>query len=242
MAPSPPVYLCRDLVKRRQAGGTGFELRVPELKIRPGQVVVLRGESGCGKSTLLDLLALALTPDGAEAFSFRPEHHEPADLMRLWARRDLDQLGRLRGAHIGYVLQTGGLLPFLTARENIALACRLLGRDPGGLVERLAERLGILAQLDKHPGQLSVGERQRVAIARAMAHRPSVVLADEPTASVDPVNAAAIMDLLLELVRQAGVTAVIASHDWHTEAIHGVQVLKHRVERDGDTTRSLFWN
>jgi putative ABC transport system ATP-binding protein len=75
-----------------------------------------------------------------------------------------------------------------------------------------------------------------------MAHRPSVVLADEPTASVDPVNAAAILDLLLELVSQAGVTAVIASHDWHPEAIPGVRVLEHRIERDGDTTRSLFWN
>jgi putative ABC transport system ATP-binding protein len=242
MAPSPPVYLCRDLVKRRQAGGTGFELRVPELRIRPGEVAVLRGASGCGKSTLLDLLALALKPDGAATFSFRPEHREPTDLIRLWERRDLDQLGRLRGANIGYVLQTGGLLPFITTRENIALSCRLLGRDPIGLVERLAERLGIVAQLDKLPGQLSVGERQRVAIARALAHRPSVLLADEPTASVDPVNAAAILDLLLELVRQAGVTAVIASHDWHPDAMPGVQVLEHRIERDGETTRSLFWN
>ncbi len=242
MAPSPPVYLCRALVKRRQAGGTRFELLVPELRVRPGEVVVLRGQSGCGKSTLLDLLAFALRPDGAETFSFHPEHRQPTDLLRLWGRRDLDGLGRLRGAHVGYVLQTGGLLPFLTARENIALSCRLLGQDPAGLVERLAERLGIGPQLDKNPGQLSVGERQRVAIARALAHRPSVLLADEPTASVDPVNAAAILDLLLELVRQAGVTAVIASHDWHPDGIPGVQVLEHRIERDGETTRSLFWN
>lgn len=242
MALSPPVYLCQGLVKRRQAGAGGFELSVPELKIRPGEVVILRGASGCGKSTLLDLLALALRPDGGETFGFRPEHRESTDLLRLWARGDLDGLGRLRGAHIGYVLQTGGLLSFLTARENIALSCRLLGRDPGGAIERLAERLGILPQLDKRPGQLSVGERQRVAIARAMAHRPSVVLADEPTASVDPVNAAAILDLLLELVRQTGVTAVIASHDWRPESLPGVQVLAHRIERDGETTRSLFWS
>lgn len=242
MTASPPVYSCKDLVKRRQAGGAGFELRVPELRILPGEVVVLRGESGCGKSTLLDLLALALRPDGAASFSFHPEHREATDLRQLWQQRDLNGLGRLRGAHIGYVLQTGGLLSFLTARENIALSCRLLGRDPGGLIERLAERLGISRQLDKHPGQLSVGERQRVAIARAMAHRPSVLLADEPTASVDPVNAAAILDLLLELVHRSGVTAVIASHDWNPARLPGVSVLAHRIERDGDLTRSLFWS
>jgi putative ABC transport system ATP-binding protein len=69
-----------------------------------------------------------------------------------------------------------------------------------------------------------------------------VLLADEPTASVDPVNAAAILDLLLELVSQAGVTAVIASHDWKPEGIPGVQVLRHRIEPDGETTRSLFWS
>jgi putative ABC transport system ATP-binding protein len=241
MAPSPPVFHCRGLVKRRVAAGAGFELRVPELRIRPGEIVLLRGTSGCGKSTLLDLLALALKPDGAEVFTFRPEHQDATDLLPLWKRGDLDRLGRLRGPNVGYVLQTGGLLSFLTARENIALSCRLLGRDPGQLIERLAERLGITAQLDRLPGSLSVGERQRVAIARAMAHRPSVVLADEPTASVDPVNAEAILGLLLELVRQAGVTAVIASHDWQPGPGDGVRVLDHRIERDGALTRSLFW-
>ena len=241
MAPSPPVYLCQGLIKRRVGGGTAFELLVPELRIAPGEVVVLQGASGSGKSTLLDLLALALRPDQAGTFSFRPEHRVATDLWRLWQRGDLDGLGQLRGTHIGYVLQTGGLLSFLTARENIALSCRLLGRDPGGLIERLAERLDISAQLDKRPGQLSVGERQRVAIARALAHRPGVVLADEPTASVDPLNAARILDLFLELVRQSGACAVIASHDWRPEWLPGVRVLEHRIERDGDLTRSLFW-
>jgi len=241
MAPSPPVYLCQGLIKRRVGGGTAFELLVPELRIAPGEVVVLQGASGSGKSTLLDLLALALRPDRAGIFSFRPEHRAATDLWRLWQRDDLDGLGQLRGTHIGYVLQTGGLLSFLTARENIALSCRLLGRDPGGLIERLAERLDISAQLDKRPGQLSVGERQRVAIARALAHRPGVVLADEPTASVDPLNAARILDLFLQLVRQSGACAVIASHDWRSEQLPGVRMLEHRIERDGDLTRSLFW-
>jgi len=249
MAGPNAVYFCRDLVKRRVASvdgaaPVGFELRVPSLRIRPGEVAVLKGSSGCGKSTLLDLLALALRPDSAETFAFRPANRDAADPMALWKRNDLDGLGRLRGEHIGYVLQTGGLLPFLSARENILLSCRLLGRDrdAGSRVERLAERLGIDRLLDKRPGQLSVGERQRVAIARALAHRPSVVLADEPTASVDPVNALAIRALLVELVQQSGIAAVIATHDWQPGAEVGVSVLEHRIERDGDLTRSLFWS
>lgn len=246
MAFSHAVYVCRDLVKRRAAGAgpsaAGFELRVPALRIRPGEVVVLRGASGSGKSTLLDLLALALRPDSARTFGFRPPHRDSTDVLSLWARRDLDGLGRLRAAHLGYVLQTGGLLPFLSARDNIALSCRLLGRDPGGRLERLAERLGIADQLDKRPGQLSVGERQRVAIARAMAHAPSVVLADEPTASVDPLNAVAIRDLLLELVRQSGIAAIIATHDWQPGTVPGVRVLEHRLERAGDLSVAYFWD
>ena len=83
-------------------------------------------------------------------------------------------------------------------------------------------------------------ERGRT-IARALAHRPVVVLADEPTASLDPHNAARTMDLFLDLVRQSGASAVIASHDWEPAATPGVRVLEHRLERAGDVTRSLFW-
>jgi putative ABC transport system ATP-binding protein len=235
------IFRCRGLIKRRTGAGASFELRVPELDIGPGEVIVVHGVSGCGKSTLLDLLALALRPDEADLFTFRPEHRSPADVKRLWMRHNLDELGRLRGTHIGYVLQTGGLLSFLTARENISLACRLLGRKAEKRIADLSHRLHIAAELDKLPRQLSVGERQRVSIARAMAHGPSVVLADEPTASVDPVNASAILGLFLEIVRRAGVTAIIATHDWRPDFVKGARLLNHRIERAGETTRSMFW-
>jgi putative ABC transport system ATP-binding protein len=122
------------------------------------------------------------------------------------------------------------------------LPCRFLGQEHERRVETLARRLRITDQLDKLPAQLSVGERQRVAIARAMVHCPSVVLADEPTASVDPLNASDIMEMFLELVRHSGVTAIIATHDWQTDDVPGIQVLSHRIERNGEITRSLFWN
>jgi putative ABC transport system ATP-binding protein len=239
---SQALFVCRDLVKRRVGRGASFELQVPQLVVQSGEVVILRGMSGCGKSTLLDVLALALEPDGATVFAFGPQKQLPTDICRLWAAHGLDELGQLRGTHIGYVLQTGGLLPFLSARENIALPCRFLGQEHESRVETLARRLRITDQLEKLPAQLSVGERQRVAIARAMVHCPSVVLADEPTASVDPLNASDIMEMFLELVRHSGVTAVIATHDWQMDDVPGIQVLSHRIERNGEITRSLFWN
>lgn len=239
-APSrAPLFQISDLHKCRSGTASSFELHVPNLTIRAGAVLLLKGSSGCGKSTLLDLLALALQPDQVGQFQFTPCAEVQVDLDNLWRCRALDRLGWLRGEYIGYVLQTGGLLPFLTVRENIALPCRLLGRAPDAVAE-LAERLGIAGQLDKWPGQLSVGERQRAAIARALAHRPSLILADEPTASVDPLNADTILNLLLELVGQFGVTTIIATHDGTLTA--GLPALQHRLERHGTVTRSLFWN
>jgi putative ABC transport system ATP-binding protein len=242
VAGSEPIFVIRELRKRRAEAGSAFELRVPELVVRPGQVVVLRGISGSGKSTLLDVLAMALRPDRAECFTFAPDPDIQSDILGLWRNGNIDELGRLRGRHIGYVLQTGGLLPFLTVGENIALPRRLLGQRSRDGIDELTRRLGIAGQLNKRPAQLSVGERQRVAIARALVHRPRVVLADEPTASVDPLNAEAILALFLELVQQLGVTAIIASHDWERIAAAGFLVLDHRIERRGQTTRASFWS
>jgi putative ABC transport system ATP-binding protein len=147
----------------------------------------------------------------------------------------------LRATHIGYILQTGGLLPFLSVRDNIGLPVRLAGRLADRAVERLAERLGIANHLGAYPDRLSVGERQRVAIARALVHAPALVLADEPTASVDPLTADVIFALFLDLVRNAGTTAVIATHDWARADAAGLRAAGHRMEREGDTIRSFFW-
>jgi putative ABC transport system ATP-binding protein len=244
MAACTPAFhiRIRDLIKRRAAGTAVFELHVPQLSIRSGETNVLKGVSGSGKSTLLDILAMALRPDTSAAFELSLQDSERIDIAGLWQGGAIDRLSRLRGEHIGYVLQTGGLLPFLTVRENIGLSSRRNQRDSGAEIESLSDRLGIAPLLAKLPAQLSVGERQRVAIARALAHRPAIVLADEPTASVDPVNADIIFQLFLELVQQMGIAAVIASHDWQRLESGGYRILQHRVERDGTLTRSSFWH
>jgi putative ABC transport system ATP-binding protein len=209
-----PAYEVVGLTARKSAGGATFELSVPRLMIARGEKVALVGPSGCGKSTLLDLLSLMAAPDAVD--SFRLDCGDGAvELAHALLEARVNLLAAIRRRSIGYVLQTGGLLPYLTVRQNIGLSCRLLGIAPNGRIEALAKRLGLAAQLDKLPATLSVGERQRVAIARAVVHRPAIAIADEPTAALDPVNAALVIQLLMELTDEAGCTTVIATHDLH---------------------------
>lgn len=225
----------RDVEKTYAAGGTRFELKVPRLCVVRGSKLALIGESGSGKSTLLELLAMILMPSRAGEFKFSPADGEPAsDVDAIWRRRGADTLSELRSRHIGYVLQHGGLLPYLSVRRNIELPRRLLGLPVGRTAEALGEKLGIAQQLDKLPSALSVGQRQRAAIARALAHEPPIVIADEPTAAVDPVNSQRIMTLLVDLVEALGVTLILATHAHGLVGERGFELLPHAIEaRDG---------
>jgi putative ABC transport system ATP-binding protein len=216
-----PIVTATGLTRRRGQGEHSFLIDVPSLTIRRGEAVALTGPSGCGKSTLLDLLGLVLRPDHAETFRFAPRQlhgNDPEssiDLAAGWQTGKADTLASIRAFYIGYVLQTGGLLPFLTVSGNIALSRSLLRLDEDdGMIDRLVEALKIGHLLAKMPRALSIGERQRVAIARALAHRPALLLADEPTAALDPQHAVEVIELLLRLVAEAGITVVIVTHDW----------------------------
>jgi putative ABC transport system ATP-binding protein len=208
------IYSLKNVVKSRLVDGTGFRLHVPDLKIHAEETIALVGHSGCGKSTLLDMLALALHPDSADDFILTPGEHESHNVDALWQRKKQNQLSQLRKQHIGYVLQQGGLLPYLTVRENIELPRKLMNLPEDDSTRSMARVMGIHRQLDKLPGLLSAGERQRVAFTRALAHRPSILLADEPTASLDPITARKIMAVVMELVKGLKITMITASHDW----------------------------
>jgi putative ABC transport system ATP-binding protein len=201
---------------RSGSGGTAFLLEVPRFYARRGECIAVTGASGSGKSTLLELLGLVLRPDTCEAFQLRVEGGElVVDVARLWQQSDHTRLARVRARYLGYVLQTGGLLPFLTAIENIRLSLSVLGLpERGSHVDMLVDALGIEHLLARKPQALSIGERQRVAIARALAHGPAILLADEPTAALDPGQARQVMQLLLALVARFAVTAIVVSHDW----------------------------
>jgi putative ABC transport system ATP-binding protein len=229
------VYYVRDVVKTREAEGVAFRLRVPSLQIAMGEKIALVGESGCGKSTLLDILAFILKPSSVGDFRFRPERDgEPLDIDAYWRAGKLNLLGDLRKRYLGYVMQTGGLLPYLTVRENMDLCRNVLGLKHDGTIEHLAEQLGIVKHLNKLPDALSTGERQRVAIGRALAHRPSIVIADEPTASLDPYAAQKIMSHFLSLVEELNITVIVASHAWRHIKELGLRRLHHRTFRSED--------
>jgi putative ABC transport system ATP-binding protein len=231
----PLIYHLRDVVKTREAEGVAFRLRIPSLQIAMGEKIALIGESGCGKSTLLDMLAFILQPSAVGAFRFRPERDgEPLDVEFYWRKGRLNLLGDLRKRYIGYVMQTGGLLPYLTVRDNMNLCRSVLGLRPDGMVEHLAEELGIISHLNKLPEALSTGERQRVAIGRAIAHRPSIVIADEPTASLDPYAAEKVMSMFIALVEEFNITVILASHAWRNIKQLGLRRLTHRTTIDAD--------
>ncbi|WP_338486645.1 ABC transporter ATP-binding protein [Pseudomonas trivialis] len=215
--------------KSRGVGSQRYSLVIPALALRAGEQVAIVGPSGCGKSTLLDLLALVLAPDQVGRFEFHQQ-----DIGGLWRADRQSALAALRSRHLGYVLQTGGLLGFLDVRGNIALPRQLLGLEDDGSVARLAEQLGISDQMGKSPAALSVGQRQRVSCARALAHAPQLVLADEPTASLDPLNAERVMQALLDRAREQRAACVIATHDEPLARASGLPVRRISCRRDAD--------
>lgn len=236
------VYSLKNVVKSRVEDGAGYRLRIPSIEIKAQENIALVGHSGCGKSTLLDMLALVLHPDSADEFLLKPEQDDTQDIGNLWKKKKRNKLAKLRKHNIGYVLQQGGLLPYLTVRENIDLPRKLLKMPDDDSTRSIARVMGIHRQLDKLPGLLSAGERQRVAFTRALSHRPSILLADEPTASLDPVTAKKIMAVVMELVKGLKITMITASHDWAHVYKMDLRVLKQHAGaiENGKVYQSTF--
>ena len=236
------IYSLKNVVKERLIDGVGFRLVVPRIQINAQENIALIGHSGCGKSTLLDLLALILKPDSGEDFNLHPVEGENHDIGGLWRRDRQGRLSQIRKQHIGYVMQSGGLLPYLTVRENIELPRRLLKLPDDDSINSLSRVLGIDRQLDKLPGLLSAGERQRAAFARALSHRPSILIADEPTSALDPITAQKIMAVVMEVIRGLKITLITASHDWAHVYKMELRTLKQEAQavEDGKVYQSTF--
>ena len=181
-------------------------LRRVSLDIRDGDLLSITGPSGSGKSTLMNVLGLLSRPTAGTYLL----HGRDVSMMTD------DDLSAFRNAYIGFVFQSFNLMPHLTALENVGLPLvyRGLGRGESARRSRdMLERVGMTGRSGHLPGQLSGGQRQRVAIARALVGEPAVILADEPTGTLDTPNAREVMDLLVELNRRDRTTIVVITHD-----------------------------
>lgn len=234
-----PVIAIRDLEITKRKATAQFRLRVPKLQLVLGEQLAILGRSGSGKSTLLDSLALIIKPDSIRQFTLTLPGYDVIAVDALLTAQRLDELATIRARALGYVLQTGGLLPYIPVEQNILLPIRLHGlidQAARSRLRELAERLEITQHLGKLPGDLSVGERQRVAIARALANRPALILADEPTAALDPVNGNNVLRLLIEATQAQQSALVIASHDRDLIEQFGLDSIEARLQQDHDNS------
>ncbi len=181
-------------------------LRNVSLSIPIGTVTALLGPSGAGKSTLVKALGLVVPPDsGSISVNGTPTVEDGTVVV---------DVQRFRREHLGFVFQRSNLVSFLTARENVRIACEIGGHpDPAGRAHELLAWLGIEHRAEAYPEALSGGEQQRVAIARALANRPSLVLADEPTAALDKNRGRAVMELLRRVAHEQGAAVLVVTHD-----------------------------
>ncbi|MCX8064262.1 MAG: ABC transporter ATP-binding protein [Candidatus Hydrogenedentes bacterium] len=173
----------------------------------PKSKIALWGPSGCGKSTLLNIISGLLRPDRGTVVV------NGIDITKL----SESQLDHFRGENIGFIFQTFNLLTPFTAIQNVIIGMRFSSTVPYSIwnktAKSLLERVGLGNRLHNKPSQLSVGEQQRVAIARAVANRQKIIVADEPTGSLDPKTAGKVLDLLIELSNEHNVTLLLVTHD-----------------------------
>lgn len=178
-------------------------LGIEHFAMTQGEQVALIGASGGGKTTLLNIISGILTPDSGRVV---------VDGRDIASMREIVR-DRFRAAKIGIVFQTFNLLPAFTALENVLLGMSFSGRGVDrAFAKQLLERVGLGHRLSHSPQKLSVGEQQRVAVARSLANKPVILLADEPTANVDPANQQLILDLIRDTCRDHNVTLLMVTH------------------------------
>lgn len=191
------------------------------LSVGPGEVVAFTGASGSGKSTLIAVAALLQQPDDGTISIAGHDASDASDAERTALRRN----------HVGVIYQSANLLPSLKAHEQVELMAHIDGNLNDAARKRARELLvtvGLEHRLDARPGELSGGERQRVGIARALMNKPEVLLADEPTASLDPERGTAIMDLLTDQAIQHDVATLVVTH-----AVEQINANRRLVIEDG---------
>ena len=199
--------VCKNLCKTFKQGDeiiTGLDN--VSITIEKGDFVCLSGPSGSGKTTLLNAMGGLDTPDSGQVFIGETQIDKLSK----------GQMADMRLNNIGFVFQAYNLIPVLTARENVEFVMQVRGMAAKERARRsyiILKEVGLAGMEDRHPAQLSGGQQQRVAVARAIVSEPALILADEPTANLDSVTSAQLMDLFVELNQLHNITFIIATHD-----------------------------
>jgi putative ABC transport system ATP-binding protein len=201
------VLEVKDLVKKFALDGTTINaVDHVSFQVKSGEFVALVGPSGSGKTTMLSILAALLSPTSGQVLIDGQDLAQMNDKGRVQLRRE----------KIGFTFQANNLIPFLSAQENVEFMLRLNGKaDRAGRTRstEILSRLGLNDRLHNLPAQLSGGQQQRVAIARALIHNPSVVLADEPTASLDTERAFQVVETFANLIHENNRAGIMVTHD-----------------------------
>ena len=208
MSKSPSTVLSLKTVRRsfEQGGKTLDILKGCNLEIKAGEVVALLGPSGSGKSTMLQICGLLENPTSGQILIDGNDSSQMNDKERT----------KLRQSTVGFVYQSHHLLPEFSALENVIIPQMIAGKSKKEAAlksEELLAMVGLSGRTSHRPARLSGGEQQRVAIARALANSPALLLADEPTGNLDPETADSVFDLLMSRAKDAGLAALIATHN-----------------------------
>lgn len=204
---SLPAIMANEVKMVVQAGAQSLPiLKGINWEIQQGEVELLMGPSGSGKTTLLSILAGLLTPTSGHVYLLGQ------DITQMSRK----QLTKFRQQHIGFIFQDFNLFPALTALENVEVALNvkgIWGREARKQAKVVLEQVGLGDKMDQHPRNLSGGQKQRVAVARALTGHPQLIMADEPTASLDSQSGHLVMELLRNLAKEEGSTVLIVTHD-----------------------------
>jgi putative ABC transport system ATP-binding protein len=231
---SESILDIQDLEVSRGGVGQAYEVSLSSLVLEAGDVAAIVGPSGCGKSTLLEAIGLLLEPRLVKRFQL--VDFDIAQDMTSSLRERESRWSRIRQHCLGFVPQNGGLLPFLNVRDNIELPRKMVGLNGSdSLLEEVIERLQLSPLMHRSPAQLSIGERQRVSFVRAIAHRPKLLLADEPTAALDPVLAQELFSLIVEIASAFKVAALIVTHEWSLVEAVGIKSIVGTVSHQRRT-------
>ncbi|RKN87027.1 ABC transporter ATP-binding protein [Paenibacillus ginsengarvi] len=202
-----PILTVRGVERSFHVGGRQLHvLKGIDMELTPNRLVMLRGRSGSGKTTLLNMIGGLDQPDRGEIFFMGQPFHQWNDDKRTEVRRK----------RIGFIFQSFALMPLLSAWENVELSLRMAGVPRSQWkprVQHCLELVGLGKRMHHRPFELSGGEQQRVAIAKAIAHRPTMLLADEPTAELDSQMGAQVMSVFKDIIRTEQVTICMTTHD-----------------------------